>query len=74
MAAEDVAQAGVARRAEPAWRQRLVSGLRRYWVLYLLIAPVLLYFAIFVFYPMGQGIFLSMQKAGLLGRTPPART
>lgn len=67
MAAEDVAQAGVARRAEPAWRQRLVSGLRRYWVLYLLIAPVLLYFAIFVFYPMGQGIFLSMQKAGLLG-------
>ncbi len=67
MAAEEVAQAGVARRAEPAWRQRLVSGVRRYWVLYLLIAPVLLYFAIFVFYPMGQGIFLSMQKAGLLG-------
>ena len=67
MAAEEVVRAEVARRAAPAWRDRFVSGLRRYWVLYLLIAPVLIYFAIFVFYPMGQGIFLSMQKAGLLG-------
>jgi putative aldouronate transport system permease protein len=67
MAAEEVVRAGVARRAEPAWRDRFASGLRRYWVLYLLIAPVLIYFAIFVFYPMGQGIFLSLQKAGLLG-------
>jgi putative aldouronate transport system permease protein len=69
MAAEDLAgprlvEASVA----PArLRQRFVAGVRRYWLLYLLIAPVLLYFAVFVFYPMGQGIFLSMQKAGLLG-------
>ncbi|HEY0855214.1 MAG TPA: hypothetical protein VGD86_10330, partial [Devosia sp.] len=42
-------------------------AMRRHWVLYLLIAPVLIYFAIFLFYPMAQGIHLSTQKAGLLG-------
>ena len=42
-------------------------AMRRHWVLYVLIAPVLIYFAIFLFYPMLQGIHLSTQKAGLLG-------
>ncbi len=69
MAAEDLAAPPLAESSAASARrwQRFVSGVRRYWVLYLLIAPVLLYFAVFVFYPMGQGIFLSMQKAGLLG-------
>lgn len=53
--------------AQPTRIERLRSGVRRYWLLYLLIAPVLVYFAVFVFYPVGQGIYLSMQKAGLLG-------
>lgn len=42
-------------------------NMRRHWVLYLLISPVLLYFAVFLFYPMAQGIYISTQKAGLLG-------
>lgn len=44
-----------------------MRALRSYLPLYLLVAPVLLYFAVFVFYPLGQGIWLSFQKAGLLG-------
>jgi putative aldouronate transport system permease protein len=69
MAAEDLAgpRVVVAGAGPARLRQRFVTGVRRYWLLYLLIAPVLIYFAIFVFYPMGQGVFLSMQKAGLLG-------
>lgn len=42
-------------------------ALRRYWLFYLLIAPALLYFAVFVFYPMGQLLWLSFQKAGIAG-------
>lgn len=45
----------------------MLDRLRRHWMLYLLIAPILAYFCAFLFYPMGQGIFLSFQKAGLLG-------
>jgi putative aldouronate transport system permease protein len=44
-----------------------MAALRRYWLYYLLIAPALIYFAVFVFYPMGQLIWLSFQKAGILG-------
>ncbi|MHB1103647.1 MAG: carbohydrate ABC transporter permease [Devosia sp.] len=44
-----------------------MAAIRRHFVLYLLIAPILVYFCVFVFYPMGQGIYLSFQKAGLLG-------
>ncbi|QDZ11913.1 carbohydrate ABC transporter permease [Devosia ginsengisoli] len=45
----------------------MLDRVRRHWVLYLLIVPVLAYFFAFLFYPMGQGIYLSFQKAGLLG-------
>src|SRR5690606_4332120 len=45
----------------------MLDRVRRHWMLYLLIAPILAYFFAFLFYPMGQGIFLSFQKAGLLG-------
>ena len=66
-AVEEVRTIATAAGQEPGRLQRFATGIRRHWVLYALIAPVLIYFAIFVFYPMGQGIFLSMQKAGLLG-------
>ena len=45
----------------------MLDRIRRHWMLYLLIAPILAYFCAFLFYPMAQGIFLSTQKAGLLG-------
>ena len=45
----------------------MLDRVRRHWALYLLIVPVLAYFGAFLFYPMGQGIYLSFQKAGLLG-------
>ncbi|MBD8067155.1 sugar ABC transporter permease [Devosia sp. PTR5] len=45
----------------------MIDRIRRHWMLYVLIAPILAYFGAFLFYPMGQGIFLSFQKAGLLG-------
>jgi len=45
----------------------MLDRIRRHWPLYLLIAPILAYFCAFLFYPMAQGIFLSFQKAGLLG-------
>ena len=44
-----------------------MAALKRYWGLYLLVAPALIYLMIFVFYPMGQGVWLSFQKAGLMG-------
>jgi len=44
-----------------------MTALRRYWILYVLLAPALIYFAVFVFYPMGQGVWLSFQKAGVMG-------
>jgi putative aldouronate transport system permease protein len=45
----------------------MFDRIRRHWMLYLLIAPILAYFCAFLFYPMAQGIYLSTQKAGLLG-------
>ncbi|MEQ9635265.1 MAG: sugar ABC transporter permease [Devosia marina] len=45
----------------------MLDRIRRHWMLYLLIAPILAYFCAFLFYPMAQGIFLSTQKAGLMG-------
>lgn len=45
----------------------MLDRIRRHWMLYLLIAPILAYFCAFLFYPMAQGIYLSTQKAGLLG-------
>ncbi|WP_375597502.1 carbohydrate ABC transporter permease [Devosia sp. Naph2] len=45
----------------------MFDRIRRHWMLYLLIAPILAYFCAFLFYPMAQGVFLSTQKAGLLG-------
>ncbi|MCS6757870.1 MAG: hypothetical protein MO852_01210 [Candidatus Devosia euplotis] len=45
----------------------MLDRVRRHWTLYLLIVPVLAYFGAFLFYPMGQGIYLSFQNAGLLG-------
>jgi len=45
----------------------MLERIRRHWVLYVLIAPILIYFCAFLFYPMAQGIYLSFQKAGLLG-------
>ena len=45
----------------------MLDRVRRHWLLYLLIAPILAYFFAFLFYPMAQGIYLSFQKAGLLG-------
>lgn len=45
----------------------MLDRLHRHWMLYVLIAPILVYFGAFLFYPMAQGIFLSTQKAGLLG-------
>ena len=44
-----------------------MKTLRRYWIFYVLLAPALIYFVVFVFYPMGQGIWLSFQKAGMMG-------
>ncbi len=44
-----------------------MRSLRTHLVLYLLVAPVLIYFALFVFYPLAQGIWLSFQKAGMMG-------
>ena len=40
---------------------------RDHWQLYAFIFPILLYFVIFVFYPLAQGIWMSFQKMGLLG-------
>lgn len=45
----------------------MLDRIRRHWVIYVLIAPILAYFCAFLFYPMAQGIYLSTQKAGLLG-------
>jgi putative aldouronate transport system permease protein len=45
----------------------MLDRIRRNWILYVLIAPILAYFCAFLFYPMAQGIYLSTQKAGLLG-------
>ncbi len=39
--------------------------MRRHFWLYLMIAPALLYFAVFVFLPLGQGLVYSLFKAGL---------
>ena len=44
-----------------------MQNLRRHFALYLLVAPVLIYFAMFVFYPLSLGIWLSFQKAGMIG-------
>ena len=35
--------------------------------LYAMLAPILIYFAVFVFYPMVQGVLISLQEFGLLG-------
>lgn len=45
----------------------MLDRIRRHWIIYVLIAPILVYFGAFLFYPMAQGIYLSTQKAGLLG-------
>jgi putative aldouronate transport system permease protein len=45
----------------------MLDRIRRNWILYVLIAPILAYFCAFLFYPMAQGVYLSTQKAGLLG-------
>jgi putative aldouronate transport system permease protein len=44
-----------------------MRALRTHFVLYLLVAPVLIYFVLFVFYPLGMGLWLSFQKAGMMG-------
>jgi len=43
------------------------SRLRQHAWLYLIIAPVIIYFAVFVFFPLGQGLYYSLFKAGLGG-------
>src|SRR5690606_35082076 len=48
-------------------RGGMLDRIRRHWILYVLIAPILAYFCAFLFYPMAQGVYLSTQKAGLLG-------
>lgn len=45
----------------------MLIRLRRHLWLYLLIAPVLVYFVLFVFLPLGQGLVYSLFKAGLGG-------
>jgi putative aldouronate transport system permease protein len=45
----------------------MLAQIQRHWFLYVLITPIIAYFCAFLFYPMGQGVFLSFQKAGLLG-------
>ena len=50
----------------PASR-RLARAVRIYWPFYLMVAPVLIYFTLFLFWPMLQGILISFQKFGLLG-------
>lgn len=44
-----------------------MDAIRRNWLIYVMVAPIVFYFCAFVFYPMAQGIYLSFQKAGLLG-------
>ena len=45
----------------------MLKRLRRHAWLYWIIAPVILYFAAFVFFPLGQGLYYSFFKAGLGG-------
>ncbi|MEQ8446384.1 MAG: ABC transporter permease subunit [Pelagibacterium sp.] len=46
---------------------RVRSSLKRYWPYYLMIAPALIWLAMFLAWPMLQGILISFQKFGLMG-------
>ncbi len=47
----------------------LSAKMRRYGWLYLMILPVLVYFALFVYWPLVQGVISSFQETKLLGNT-----
>jgi putative aldouronate transport system permease protein len=51
----------------PGIAARIARALRRHWFFYLLLAPALVWFALFLYWPMFQGILISFQKFGLLG-------
>jgi putative aldouronate transport system permease protein len=53
--------------SRPGIPARLGAGLRRHWLFYLMVAPALVYFALFLFWPSLQGFLISFQKFGLLG-------
>jgi len=43
------------------------AALRGYWPFYLMVAPVILYFAMFLFWPALNGVLISFQEWGLMG-------
>lgn len=51
----------------PGIAARFLEGLRRHWLFYVMVAPALIYFALFLFWPALQGLLISFQKYGLLG-------
>lgn len=53
--------------SRPGIASRFRDGLRRNWLFYLMVAPALLYFILFLFWPSLQGLLISFQKFGLLG-------
>ncbi len=50
------------------WKKRW-TRIRQYRFIYLLMIPVVVYFVIFSYYPMGLGIYNSLQEIKLLGKT-----
>jgi putative aldouronate transport system permease protein len=64
---ENDAARKTARRSLSGAAGRAIAALRRYWPFYLMVAPAIVYFALFLFWPMAQGISISFQRFGLIG-------
>ncbi|MCD7059798.1 carbohydrate ABC transporter permease [Pelagibacterium xiamenense] len=47
--------------------RRFIAGARRLWPYYVMVAPALLWLAVFLVWPMMQGFLISFQKFGLMG-------
>jgi len=52
--------------------QRALRGMWRARTLYVMIAPALLYFALFTYYPLAKALVISFQDYRLVGSSPPA--
>lgn len=61
------ADTGTAPRAPSHRWDAAKAALRAYWPFYLMVAPVIIYFALFLFWPVLNGLLISFQKWGLMG-------
>ncbi len=61
------ADTGTAPRAPSHRWAAAKAALRAYWPFYLMVAPVIIYFALFLFWPALNGLLISFQKWGLMG-------